>query len=298
MFSSVFHRSPSHPHLVATFYILVSTTAFSAMNVAIHSLAGAFYPALVVCLRTLATLLLLAPFIAREGLDVLGTSKLHLHLLRGIVGGIGMIGWVYSVTLLPVSYATALSFTSPLFVTLLAVLFLGERAGPDRFAALTVGFIGTLIILRPGLVPIDWRSLIVLGTTVLWALAGILIKQLSASEPPLRMVFYMNVVMFVVALPFALPHWQWPDAHGWLILTIIAACSLLMHTTMVRAYKLAPISSLMPLDFTRLISTALFSYLLFGEVIDTLTWVGAAIIVVSAVYIGRRDARAATADLE
>jgi drug/metabolite transporter (DMT)-like permease len=297
MFSSIFTRISAplgtQPQLAAMFYILISTTAFSAMNVAIHALAGEFHPAVIVCLRTLVTLVLLAPFLAYAGPRILETSRWRLHLLRGIVGGIGMIGWVYSVTLLPVSYATALSFTAPLFVTVLAVLFLHERAGIDRFAALIVGFIGTLIILRPGAESFDWRSLVVLATTVLWAVTGILVKQLSASEPPLRMVTYMNVVMFFVALPFAWAHWHWPNLHGWGILTIIAACSLIMHTSMVRAYKLAPISALMPFDFTRLISTAILAYLLFGETIDLMTWIGAAIIVASAAFMARRDARAA-----
>lgn len=285
-----------HPQCAAIAYILVSTTAFSAMNVAVRMLADHLHPTLTVALRTLLTLALLVPWLVYYGREVMATSRIHVHLVRGVVGGFGMIGWVYSVSILPVSYATALSFTAPLFVTLLAMLFLGEHSSWQRFFALLIGFIGTLIILRPASHAFDWRSLVVLGTTILWAITGILVKSLSASEPPLRMVFYMNLIMLLVSLPFAIHHWLMPTPAQWAILLVIAVCSLIMHLTMVRAYALAPLVTLMPFDFTRLITTALFAYLLFGETIDIWTWIGAAIIIASAVFTARRDTKAAMMD--
>jgi drug/metabolite transporter (DMT)-like permease len=284
------------PQLRAIFYILISTTAFSAMNVSVRALAGELHPTLIVMLRCLFTLLLLAPFVAYRGVSQLRTSRLPQHVARGVVGGIGMIGWTYSVSILPVTYATALSFTAPLFVTLLAMLFLGETVGRDRWLALIVGFIGTWIILRPDAHSFDSRALIVLLTSMFWVTTGILIKSLSATEPPLRMVFYMNVFMALLAAPFGLYHWAMPSLHVCGILLIIALCSLIMHVSMVRAYALAPLVTLMPFDFTRLISTALFAYLLFGETSDMATWFGAAIIIASAAFMARRDIRASAVE--
>lgn len=293
MFSTLFTPSSKgrapHPHLLAIGYILISTTAFSAMNVSVRMIAGELHPTLIVMLRCFVTLMLLLPVVAYHGTRAMRTPRLREHALRGVIGGIGMVGWTYSVSILPVTHATALSFTAPLFVTVLATLWLGEKATFTRWLALGIGFIGTLIILRPNAGDFDSRSLFVLGTSVLWAIAGVLIKSLSASESPLRMVFYMNVFMLLLTLPFGLFHWVMPGLASWGMLLIIALCSLTMHLTMVRAFALAPLVTLMPFDFMRLISTAIFAYLLFGETSDIATWVGSAIIIVSSVITARRD---------
>lgn len=287
---------PFSPQLMAIIYILISTTAFSAMNVSVRVIASELHPTLIVMLRCLVTLALLTPFIAYVGVARLRTTRMHQHFARGMVGGIGMIGWTYSVSILPVTYATALSFTAPLFVTLLAMLFLGEKAGRDRWLALAIGFIGTWIILRPDASSFDSRAMIVLVTSLFWATTGILIKSLSATESPLRMVFYMNLFMLLLTTPFGLFHWAAPSLHTWAVLVVIAICSLIMHISMVRAYALAPLVTLMPFDFTRLVSTALFAYLLFGETSDLATWLGAAIIITSAAFMARRDIRASAVE--
>lgn len=296
MFSNLFtcfRALPSRrPQLAAIGYLLISTTAFSAMNVGIHMVSAHLHPTLIVMLRTLITLALLTPWLLYRRTPSLRTPRLRQHLTRGVVGGCGMIGWTYSVSIMPVTHATALSFTAPLFVTLLAVLFLREKAGVARWLALGMGFLGTLIILRPDASGFDSGAIIVLLTSLLWAITGILIKSLSATEPPLRVVFYMNAVMLFLALPFGLYHWVTPDPASLGLLVFIALCSLVMHLSMVRAYSLAPLVTLMPFDFTRLLSTALFAYFIFGETSDWMTWLGAAIIVGSAVAGARRDARA------
>lgn len=300
MFSTLFTNQATalhrHPQWLAIGYILISTTAFSAMNVSVSAISNTLHPTVIVMLRCLVTLLLLVPFIVHYNVAALRTRKLKAHALRGLIGGIGMVGWTVSVSILPVTHATALSFTAPLFVTLLAMVWLGEHANWQRWLALGVGFIGTLIILRPDAGDFDSRSLVVLGTSVLWAITGILIKSLSASETPLRMVFYMNVFMLLLTAPFGLYYWAPPGIHAWAVLVVIAMCSLTMHLTMVRAYQLAPLVTLMPFDFTRLISTAIFAYLLFGETSDMATWIGAAIIIASAVIMARRDLKVAPSE--
>ncbi len=295
-FATLLARGHAKPQLAAIGYILVSTTAFSAMSAGVRLIGDGLDATVIVALRNFLTLMLLAPWLMRAGIAAIRTTRLQDHAWRGLIGGIGMNTWTYALTIMPLTHATALSFTAPLFSTLFAILFLKEKAGTARWVALAVGFVGTLIILRPSTQGFDWQALIVVFATTSWAITGMFVKSLSATEPPMRMVFYMNLFMFLMALPFALPHWQWPDAQGWLVLLVISCASILMHFTMAKAYSLAPVVTLMPFDFTRLITTALFAYLLFGEESDATSWLGAAIIIACAVYMARRDVRAATVE--
>ncbi len=277
-------------YLKAAGLMLLSTLGFSGMSVLVR-LIRELDPTLIVALRNGVTLLLLLPFALAHGGALVRTNRLRDHALRGCLGSVGMITWTYCLTIMPLAHATALSFTAPLFSAVFAILFLGERATRTRWLSLFVGFLGTLVILRPSPAGFEWNSLLVMGATTAWAVTGMFVKTLSRTEPPLRVVFYMNLFMFFIALPLALMHWQWPHGWQWLTLLGIACCSLLMHLSMVKAYSLAPVVSLLPLDFTRLVYTSALAWLVFGETSDILTWVGAAIILTSAALMARADAK-------
>ncbi len=280
-----------HPQLAAIGYILISTTCFSAMNAAIRLIAPELHATLIVTLRNFVTLLLVLPWALRNNAALIRTTRIGAHAWRGCIGAVGMITWTYCITIMPLAHATALSFTGPLFSTLFAILFLGERGDAARWIALLIGFCGALIIIRPGMDGFDSNALIVIFATASWAVTGMFVKSLSATEPAMRMVFYMNLFMLLVALPFGAMHWQMPSLNAWLVLVFIALCSIAMHFSMARAYALAPVVTLMPFDFTRLISASLFAYFLFGETSDWVTWVGAAVIVASAAVMARRDVK-------
>ncbi len=301
MTSKLFATLKTRPYLLAAIFMLISTTGFSAMNIGVRMVATELDPTLTVCLRNAITLLMLLPWALRNNAALIRTQRIRGHISRASVGAVGMITWTYCLTLMPLNHATALSFTAPLFAMLFAVAFLGERANRLQWFALFLGFGGTLVILRPSPGSMEWASLLVMFATSTWAVTGILVKSLTRTEPPLRIVFYMNLFMFLWALPLGIYHWQMPDAQAWAILGFIACCSIIMHFSMAKAYSLAPVTRLMPLDFTRLISTALFAWLMFGETSDFLTWVGAAIIIASAMLgsrANRRDAKAALGTVE
>lgn len=301
MTTTLFARLKASPYLLACLFMLLSTTGFSAMNVGVRMVATELDPTLTVCLRNAITLLMLLPWALRNNAALIRTQRIKGHISRASIGAIGMITWTYCLTLMPLSHATALSFTAPLFSMIFAVAFLGEKANRVQWIALLIGFGGTLVILRPDPGNMEWSSFLVMFATSAWAITGMLVKSLTRTEPPLRIVFYMNLFMFLWALPLGIYHWQWPDAQSWAILGFIAICSIIMHFSMAKAYALAPVSSLMPLDFTRLITTTLFAWLAFGETSDLLTWVGAAIIIASAMlssHASRRDAKAALATVE
>ncbi len=293
MFSNHFAYLQKHPQLAATCYALISSMAFSAMSTAVRLVSDDLNAAEIMTLRNFLTLVLLLPWVLKNGVGVIRTTRLYDHAWRGFVGGIGMITWIYCLTILPLAHATALSFTAPLFSTVFAIIILKEEADTPRWLALIAGFVGVLIILRPSPAGFDWRELLVMLSTTSWAITSLFVKSLSRTEPPMRMVFYMNVFMFLLALPFGLAHWHMPRASSWGILLFIACSSILMHFTMAKAYSLARVVTLLPLDFTRLVFAALFAYIIFGETTDWVTWAGAAIIILSAVFIARRDVKAA-----
>lgn len=284
------HWLAAHPRHTAILLMLVSTAAFSLMN-ALVRMVGEHLPApLVVTLRNVLTLMLILPYVLRYGITSLRTKRFHEHVRRSFVGAFGMVLWTYAIAHMPLVHATALSFTAPLFATVFAILVLKEQSSPRQWVALGIGFVGTLITLRPG-TDFNWMSLVVILATTAWAMASVLVKSLSDTEPPMRMVFYMNLLMFAISAPWGFSVWQMPTVGEWWLLLGIAACSVVMHFTLVSAYARAPVVTLLPLDFTRLIYATLLGYLFFGETTDWVTCVGAAVILVGAVLGSRPSAR-------
>jgi drug/metabolite transporter (DMT)-like permease len=199
--------------------------------------------------------------------------------------------WFHSVTIMPVTFVTALSFTTPIFATIFAIVFLKERAGWRRWSALLVSFIGVILIMKPDMGNVNWNVGFVLFSSAAMAVAGVFVKSLSRTEEPERIVFFMAMFMTPLSLPLALLNWQsvsW-SVFGWLVL--IAVLSTNAQLMMARAFARAEMVTLLPLDFTRLIFTSIFAYFVFGETLDGQAWVGAAIIVAASVYIAHRENR-------
>ena len=289
-----FTRARSHPQAAAICYMLVSTAGFSLMSVGVRLVAPELSPTLIVTLRNALTVLLLLPLALRHRGALIRTQRLKDHVWRGALGAVGMITWTYCLTMIPLAHATALSFTAPLFSTVFAMVFLKEQANLTRWLALLAGFGGTLIILNPTLHDFAWEDLLVMFATSSWAITGLFVKSLSRTEPPLRMVFYMNLFMFLVTLPFGLVHWQMPSLHAWWVLFFVACSSVMMHFSMAKAFSMARVVTLMPLDFTRLVYTSILAYFIFGETSSPRIWLGAAIIIASAAFMAHRDAKAAS----
>ena len=275
----------------AIVFMVASTAAFSLMNAFIRMVSGEIDTTVLVFWRNFMCVFLLLPFMLAMGKGAFKTGRISSHMARAAVGIIGMETWFHSVSILPLNQATALSYTAPLFTTLFAAIYLHEKITRLRMIALIIGFLGAMVILRPDPEHFDVRALWVMFATSMWAVAGMLVKSLTRTEPALRIVFYMSVFMSLLSLPLALFHWQWPDPHQWAIMLLIAIASLGAQVFLARAYALAEVSSLMPYDFGRLIFTAIYAYILFGETSDLTSWIGAAIIIGSAIIITRRENR-------
>ncbi len=271
-------------------WVTVGTVIFAANDTLIKTLGGTIHPIEMVFFRYCVGALILVPVFWRARSDLMTTRRLPLHIARGIIAGIGQAGSFYAVVHLLLVDATAVQFSRPLFMTLLAVFILGEAVGWRRWAATAVGFGGVIVMVRPGHAGLDVAWIVALATALVFAVAMILIRKLAQTEPTTRILFYyqMTGVGFFVAP--AIWVWRTPVAEEWLLLVAIGVCTTAAMVCFVRGLAAGEASIVGPMEYTRLIYAAFFGYFLFAEVPVVWTWIGAAIIVASAFYIARREA--------
>lgn len=241
--------------------------------------------------RCLIGFLAILPFVAGYGISTLRTRSLKIHLLRGIFGLVAMFSSYYAVAHMPLASYTALSFTKPLFATVLAVLILRETVRWRRWSATLVGFLGVVVMVRPGAGIIDSAALFALVDALSIAFLVTLVKRLPPGETTLVMLFYFGVFSTIAALPPALLVWRAPAPGEFALLIGIGVLGVLSQSCWIRAYRAGEASAVAPFDYLRLLFAAIAGFLAFGERVDAWTLAGAAIIVVSTVYIARREAR-------
>lgn len=241
--------------------------------------------------RNVMSLLIISPFVLRKGMSGLKTSSIKLYFLRSLTGLIAMCSWFYSLALLPVAEATALGFTLPIFASLLAIIFFKEKADFLRILAIAIGFLGSLIILRPDSGIFGFGALVALFASFMMAVSSLLIKRLSKTDKAITMVFYMTAIMTPLSLPMAVIHWQPFEETMMLLMFGIGLTSTIGQYFLSRAYAIAEMMVLMPFDFFRLIFSASIAAIIFAEYPDMLTFVGAAVILTSAFFSIKREQR-------
>ncbi len=243
---------------------------------------------------------LLAPVLLQALKNGPVPRRLGLHVLRGVVHAVGVMLWFYAMARIPIAEVTAIGFTAPLFTTLGAALFLGERLRARRIVAVVVGFAGTLVILRPGVESIAPGALAQLAAAPLFACSFIVAKKLTDTESGTVIVGWLSVFVTLALLPPALLVWRAPTVHELLWLAVTAVCATAGHYTLTRAFRLGEITLLQPFSFLQLVWASLLGLVVFGEVPDAWTWVGGAVIVAAATYIAHREsvARAVRQDAD
>ncbi len=266
---------------------------FSLMNFVIREVAAELEPIQIAFFRNLFSLLFMLPWLARAGLSGLKTGRLSLHVGRSLVGLAAMCCWFYAVALLPMAEAVSLNFTVPLFATIGAALVLGEVVRARRWSATLAGFLGVLIILRPGFGEITPVMALPMAAALFMAVSTLMVKSLSGSESPNAIVFYMNLILTPLSLLPALFVWRWPSAEALALMLFMGLMATLAHLALTRAYTKADASAVMPFDYARLPFVAVIAFVAYGEVPDLWTWIGAAVIGASAIYIARREAQVA-----
>ncbi|MDJ0611627.1 MAG: DMT family transporter [Kiloniellales bacterium] len=274
-------------------YMTAAAFAFSWMNIAIRAVSEGMDPLQIAFFRNLFALMFMLPWLASAGLAGIKTERLKHHMLRAGIAMLAMVCWFYSVALLPLAEAVALNFTVPLFATAGAALFLGEVVRARRWSATAIGFLGVLIILRPGFAELTPVTALPVAAALFMAISVLVVKSLSRSDSPQVVVFYMNLFLTPLSLVPALFVWRWPDGEALLLLLAVGLLATLAHLALTRSYQKADASAVVPFDYARLPFVAIFAYFLFGEQPDLWTWVGAGVITASAIYIARREAQVA-----
>ena len=272
-------------------WVALSGVLFALLNVFTLIPSQHLNSVVMAFLRYLFGTLFLLPIILRLGLyRSLHTRRLPLHLFRGGIHTIGMMLWFVALPLTTLAEITALGFTGPIFVTIGAALFLGEDVRLRRWLAVIVGFIGAMIIIRPGFSTIHLGVICILISTPIFSASNLISKALARTDSANTIVIWQNVVIVICAAPFALWFWQSP---GWAdLLWFMAAglCGTLGHICQQRGYQLADITLLQPIGFLSLIWNTLLGFFLFFQTPDAWTFVGAAVIFGSAMYISHREA--------
>jgi len=204
-----------------------------------------------------------------------------------------MLAFFYSLSITPLAEVTALVFTAPIFATILAMLVFGERAGVLRWGAIVVGFLGAMVVVRPGFQEIGQGQILALFAAVVWGVCMVLIKSLGRTETSLTITVYMSLVMAPLSLIPALWVWQWPTVEQFAWLAMIGILGGIGQMAMAEALKVGETHVVMPIDFTRLIWISVIAYLAFAEVPGLYTWIGGAMIFAATAFIAWRERTAA-----
>jgi drug/metabolite transporter (DMT)-like permease len=269
--------------------MVVSTILFGLMAVCIRLASSTQHAFEIAFFRNLFGLLFTLPLLFRHSFSILKTKKLSLYLLRCAIGAIGMLAGFWSIVHLPLAQAIALSYASPLFVTIGAVWVLGEVVRMRRWLAVSAGFIGVIILLRPGADTFTSASLVALLAALMSASVAISIKFLSRTENPDAIVIYTTLLWVPMTLIPALMVWRTPHGITWLWLILAGLFGTTAHMCWARALKLGDASMLTPISFLQVLVVGIFAYWLFDEPIDHYTFLGSGIIFLSTLYIAHRE---------
>jgi len=275
----------------AAILIVFAGLLFSAMNAMIRHVSSELHPLEIVFFRSLFGFVAMMPWLSRHGLGVLRTRRPGLIGLRTLLGFVSMATWFSALAVVPLGNAVALGFTAPLFAAVAAVVVLREVIRVRRITALVIGFIGMLVILRPGMQSISAGEVMVIVSAFTMALSVIAMKVLTRTEQVGSIVVYQTMLTTVIAMLPALFVWTWPSAEMWMWVILIGIVASTAHMAFTRAFSLADTMYLMPFDYLRLPQVAFLGWMLFGEPTDLYTWIGAAIIAASSVYMAHREAK-------
>jgi drug/metabolite transporter (DMT)-like permease len=277
------------------FWMLLQVLCMASLYVVVRKLTFTMPATEAAFFRGFMGLLVMLPWLARQRPAIFFPRTWRFVLLRTALSCFGIICWFWALSGLPVTDVIAIQFTHPLFVIVGAALILREAVGPRRWLGVLVGFVGALIIIRPGMIPFNVLILGALGSALSNSGVQIVTKHISGTVPGGVLAFYMNLLLTPVALALAWDGWVWPgwEEAPWLI--PVGLFGTLAHVFLTRALDCADASLVGPLDFLRLPIAALFGWVMFAEFSDLWTWVGAGVIITSVIYITRREARDAAA---
>ena len=272
--------------------VLVGMFAVAGMDAAAKWLATGYPVAELVFFRSLFALPPILLLVWHGG----GRAALRIrwgwgHLLRAVFALSAIFCFFTALRVMPLAEATSIAFAAPLFVTALSVPVLGEHVGPRRWAAVVVGFLGVLVMTRPGSAAFQPEALLVLGAALCYACAMLVTRRLARTETTPAITFYGTLLLLAgsaIPLPFG---WRVPEAEDMVVFVLMGLFGGATMYFMTQAYRYAPAAVVAPFDYTALIWATLFGWLIWHELPDSYVWAGAAIVIASGLYIIRREMR-------
>ncbi len=282
---------PLSAPLIAALLCLITAATGSIMNCLIRIVSEELHPFEIAFFRNFFGFLSILPFALWNGLGTFRARRPGRLAAAAFVNLFSMMSFFSAVALMPLNELTALSFTQPLFQTVGAVLLLGEAARRWRWIGTLIGFLGVLIVVRPGTEAFTSASLLVLFGAATYAAVALIIKSVADQESSITTVLYVSGLIGLMSLPVAATVWTWPSLPALLMMATIGALGTAGWFAFAYAFKLADATALAPYDFTRLPFIAVPAYFVFGEVPDLWTWIGAAVIFGSNIAITRAELR-------
>ena len=263
----------------AVFWMFGGMLSFSLMAISGRELSVELSTSQILFVRSVVGLLIMIIAMSCIGWGQVKTKKIEIHILRNIAHFLGQYAWFYGIALISLVEVFALEFTMPFWAAILAVVLLGERISLKRVLSISLGFIGVLIMLRPGLQIISPAALVVLGAAFLYAFAHTFTKYLSGFDAPAAIVFYMAAIQFVIAIVFCFQDLVWPSLRllPWTI--GVGVFALTANYSLTRAFKLSDLSVVMPIDYLRLPFIALVGFVFYDENPDAWVLLGGSIVV-------------------
>jgi len=247
-------------------------------------------PFIIAFYRCLFGVIIMLPFMIYNYPEAWKTHNIKLQFVRSAINVYSMISWFTAIGTLQLEKAAAIGFTTPLFTTILAIIFLGEVIRIQRITALIVGFIGILVVIRPGYIPFESGALWLLSAAITFSIVIIIVKKLTEKDSSLTTAFYQMAFMVPPTFFIALFFWESINISQFLLFIFVAIAGFITQFSFAQCLKMAETTFIMPIQFTKLIWLSLIGYFFFMEVPDIWTWIGASIIFSSILFIAYREA--------
>lgn len=269
--------------IISGLFFVIMHSAVKYLSKEVHIFEIAFF-------RCALVVFVLAPLIFQQGKSIFITKQPKIQFLRISTNSVAMLCFFYGITSTPLAQLTTLGFTVPIFATILAVIFMGEKIRIRRTSALIIGFIGTIIVMRPD-ISIELGAMLIIFSSFLWSVCLIFIKKLTQTDSAVTISLYFGIGMIPATFAMAFPVLEMIDMRQFIILVFIAITGTLAQTIMNSALKKGDLALLLPFDFLRLIWSVLIGYALFAEEPQITLWIGGILIIGSTSYIAWREAK-------
>ena len=273
---------------IAIIYMIISGFSFVIMHSAAKYLSEQIHIFEITFLRCALVIVVLTPIIFKEGKSIFITKQPKFQIYRIITNSIAMLCFFYGLTLTTLSQVTALNLTVPIFTTLLAYFFLKEKLRKHRLFALFVGFLGTIIVLRPD-ISINIGGILILISALIWSVSLIFIKRLTETDSSVTISLYAGVGMIPATFVAAYPYLIMPNLYQFSIIFFIAVTGTIAQTLLNSAFKRGELAFLLPLDYLKLIWSVLIGYTIFVESTPYTLWIGGFLIVGASSYIAWKE---------